>query len=331
MQTRPFGTTGLQLSAIGLGTWAIGGPWDFGWGPQDDGESLATVQEALALGINWIDTAPAYGLGHAEKIVGRALAGRRAEIVIATKCGLVWDDPASRSVSSRLQAGSIEREAEASLKRLQTDVIDLYQIHWPKPEEDIEEAWEAIAGLVAAGKVRYAGVSNFSTAQIERLRMLHPVASLQPPYNLLDRAVEAEVLPYCEEQGIGVIAYGPLAYGLLTGKYDRAAIGQLPADDWRRRGGRFQEPELSANLAFIEALGPLAAAHGLTLAQLAIAWVLRRSEVTAAIVGARRPAQLADTVRAAERSLPSGLIEAIDRLLQRRDQALRGCGPSEAL
>jgi aryl-alcohol dehydrogenase-like predicted oxidoreductase len=330
MQTRPLGKADLHLTTIGLGTWAIGGPWDFGWGPQEDTESIATIQQALDLGINWIDTAPAYGLGHAEEIVGRAIKGRRDRVIIATKCGLVWDDPKSRTVTNRLKAASIRKEAEDSLRRLRIEVIDLYQIHWPEPQEDIEEAWITIANLIAQGKVRYGGVSNFSVSQIKRVQALHQVASLQPPYSLLDRAVEVELLPYCKENGIGVVAYGPLAYGLLTGKYTRARIEALPKDDWRHRGARFQEPELSANLALIDKLRPIAERHGRSLGQLAIAWVLRHSEVTSAIVGARRPSQLMENAQATDWVLPDEDLQAIDDLLAERDTTLAGYRPTGA-
>ncbi|MGH8565439.1 MAG: aldo/keto reductase [Gammaproteobacteria bacterium] len=252
MQKRRLGRSDLYLTPLGLGTWAIGGPWAYGWGPQDDAESVATIGRALDLGVAWIDTAPAYGLGHAETLVGQAIRGRRDEVVIAIKCGLVWDDPAEGRITNRLTAASIEKEADESLRRLGIEAIDLYQIHWPNPDADVEEAWEAMARLVERGKVRHAGVSNFSVGQLRRVQALRPVTSLQPPYSFLDRGVEAELLPYCAAHGIGVVAYGPLAFGLLTGKYTRARLADLPADDWRRRGARFQEPELSANLALVE-------------------------------------------------------------------------------
>jgi aryl-alcohol dehydrogenase-like predicted oxidoreductase len=328
MQTHPLGKTEIHLTTLGLGTWAIGGPWDFGWGPQEDAESIATIQQALDLGVNWIDTAPAYGLGHAEEIVGRAIKGRRDRVIIATKCGLVWDDPKSHTVTHHLKVASVFKEAEESLRRLGVEAIDLYQIHWPRPEADIEEAWAAIATLIAQGKVRYGGVSNFNVSQLKRVQALHPIASLQPPYNLLDRAVEAELLPYCKENGIGVVAYGPLAYGLLTGKYTRERIEALPKNDWRHRGARFQEPELSANLALVDQLKPIVERHGRSLGQLAIAWVLRRSEVTSAIVGARRPSQFMENAQAADWVLPEEDLRAIDALLGWRDTTLAGYTPS---
>ncbi len=319
MQKRRLGRSDVDVTVLGLGTWAIGGPWAYGWGPQDDAESLATIRRALDLGIGWIDTAPAYGLGHAERLVGRAIRGRRDEVFIATKCGLVWDDGrddrGAGRVTNRLTAASVEKEAEDSLRRLGIEAIDLYQIHWPSPDSDIEEAWEAIARLIERGKVRHAGVSNFGVGQLERARALYPVTSLQPPYSLLDRGVETELLPYCAAHEIGVVAYGPLAYGLLTGKYTRARLADLPGDDWRRRGARFQEPELSANLVFVAGLARVAEGEGCTPAVLAIAWVLRRPEISSAIVGARSPAQIAATVKAADHALSPEALSAIEQLL----------------
>lgn len=318
MQTRRLGATDLHLTTVGLGTWAIGGGgWQWAWGPQDDADSIAAIRHGLDLGINWIDTAAAYGVGHAEEVVGRAIAGRRDEVIIATKCGLVWDE-GSTDVYGRLKADSVRREAEASLRRLNVDVIDLYQIHWPNPDADIEEAWEAIAGLVRDGKVRYAGASNFSVAQIERVQPIHPVASLQPPYSMLERGIEQELLPSCAANNIGVIAYSPMQSGLLTGKLTRERVANMPDDDWRKRDGHFQEPELSANLALVEELRPVAERNGKTVAQLAVAWVLRRPEVTAAIVGARHPQQIEETIVAGEWVLSPEEIAEIEGLLAGR-------------
>jgi aryl-alcohol dehydrogenase-like predicted oxidoreductase len=322
MQTRKLGKSGVELTTIGLGTWAIGGGgWAFGWGPQDESESIATIRRALDLGINWIDTAAVYGLGVAEEVVGRAIDGRRDEIFLATKCGLVWDE-GSTTPYGRLKAASIRREAEASLRRLRVDVIDLYQIHWPDPEEDIEEGWGEVASLVREGKVRYAGVSNFDVAQIDRVRKIHPVTSLQPPYSMIARRVESELLAYCEMNGIGVIAYSPMGVGLLTGTFTRERFVSLPADDWRRNARQFQEPRLSANLALAEKLRPITARYGRSMAELAIAWVLRRGEVTAAIVGARRPSQIEETVGAADWVLHGDVIAEIDTLLADRERSL---------
>ncbi|MCS7219877.1 MAG: aldo/keto reductase [Anaerolineae bacterium] len=324
MQTRQLGYTDLHLTTIGLGAWAIGGGgWAYGWGPQDDADSIATIQRALDLGINWIDTAAVYGLGHSEEIVGQAIAGRRDKVIIATKCGLVWDE-GSTVPYGRLKADSVRRELEASLRRLKTDYVDLYQIHWPNPDEDIEEAWSTIADLIREGKVRYGGVSNFSVAQLQRVQPIHPVASLQPPYSMIRREVEAELLPYCAAHRIGVIVYSPMQSGLLTGKVTREWVQRLPEDDWRRRNSHFQEPELSVNLRLVEGLRRIAERNGRTVAQLAIAWVLRRPEVTAAIVGARKPSQIEETAPAADWTLSSEDIAEIDALLAERERALAG-------
>jgi aryl-alcohol dehydrogenase-like predicted oxidoreductase len=324
MQTRKLGYTDLYLTTVGLGTWAIGGGgWAYGWGPQDDTDSIRAIQRALDLGINWIDTAAVYGLGHSEEIVGKAIRGRRDQVVIATKCGLVWDE-GSTTPYGRLKAWSVRQEVEASLRRLGVDVIDLYQIHWPNPDEDIEEAWATIADLVREGKVRYAGVSNFSVEQMKRIQPIHPIASLQPPYNMLRRDIEAEILSFCAANHIGVIVYSPMASGVLTEKFSRQWVASLPDDDWRKKySGHLQEPELSANLALVEGLKAIAARYGRTVSQLAIAWTLRRPEVTAAIVGARRPEQIEQTAPAADWVLPPEVLAEIDDLLARRAEALK--------
>jgi aryl-alcohol dehydrogenase-like predicted oxidoreductase len=290
-----------------------GGDWKFSWGPQDDTQSVRTIHRALELGINWLDTAPVYGLGHCEEIVGRALFGMHHRPLIATKCERCWDDE-GRIVPS-LKRKSIQAEVEASLRRLGVEVIDLYQIHWPQPDEDIEEGWEAITDLIRAGKVRFGGVSNFSLAQLQRVHAIHPVASLQPPYSMLARGVETELLPYCADQGIGVLAYSPMQKGLLTGKVTPAWIASLPPDDHRRNDPKFQEPQLSANVALVESLGEIAAADGKTVSQLAIAWVLRRPEVTAAIVGARRPEQIEQTIAGGDWQLAEAQLTAIEDLI----------------
>lgn len=324
MERRKLGYTDLYLTTIGLGTWAIGGGgWAYGWGPQDDAESLKTIHRALDLGINWIDTAAVYGLGHAEEVIGQAIAGRRDEVIIATKCGLVWDE-GSTTPYGRLSAQSVRREVEASLRRLNIEVIDLYQIHWPDPEEEIEEAWATIADLIREGKVRYGGVSNFNVEQLKRVQAIHPVASLQPPYSMLRREIEAEILPFCAANDIGVIVYSPMASGLLTGHFSRERLAALPDDDWRKRSSHFQEPQLSANLALVERLQPIAHRAGRTIAQLAIAWTLRRPEVTAAIVGARRPSQIEETIAAADWLLSSENLAEIEALLADREQRLEG-------
>lgn len=323
MQTRKLGYTDLYLTTIGLGTWAIGGGgWAYGWGPQDDADSIATIRRALDMGINWIDTAAAYGLGHSEEIVGRAIAGHRHEVILATKCGLVWE-AGSTMPYSRLKAQSVRREVENSLRRLKVEVIDLYQIHWPDPDEYIEEAWSVISDLISEGKVRYGGLSNFSVKQLKRVQPIQPVASLQPPYSMLERGFEDELLSYCATNNIGMIAYSPMQAGLLTGKFTKARVTSLPDDDWRKRDRHFQEPELSANLELVEGLRPIAERNGRTVAQLAIAWVLRQPEVTAAIVGGRRPSQIEETAAAGDWMLSVEDIAEIDALLAKREQALK--------
>jgi aryl-alcohol dehydrogenase-like predicted oxidoreductase len=316
MQTRQLGRSDLNLTTVGLGTWAIGGgDWDFGWGPQDDKESIAAIRRALDLGINWIDTAAIYGLGHAEEVVAKAITGRRDEVIVATKCGLRWKS-GSTTPFGQLDAESVREEAEASLKRLNTEVIDLYQIHWPNPDKDIEEAWTAIAKLLEQGKVRYAGVSNFNVTQLKRVQAIHPVTSLQPPYNMLERGVEDEVLEYCVANHIGIVVYSPMKAGLLTGKYTKERVANLPDGDWRRGSDEFKEPRLSVNLNLIEQLKPIAERNDISLGQLAIAWVLRRPEVTAAIVGARRPQQIEETIEAGDQMLSQQDIEQIQNLLE---------------
>lgn len=323
MQTRKLGFTNLNLTTIGFGTWAAGGAgWQWAWGPQDDADSIAAIQRGLELGINWIDTAAAYGLGHAEEVVGQAIKGRRHEVIVATKCGLVWNEGSSE-VFGRLTAPSLRAECEASLKRLGVEVIDLYQIHWPRDAEHLEEGWSAIADLAKAGKIRYAGVSNFTIEQIKKVQAIYPVASVQPPYSMLERRVEAELLPFCAANNIGVVAYSPMQTGMLTGKYTRELVDQLPADDWRKEfNPHFKEPALSANLKLVDGLRPIAERNGKTVAQLAIAWVLRRPELTSAIVGARRPAQLEETVAAGDWVLSPEDLAEIDTLLAERVRAL---------
>jgi aryl-alcohol dehydrogenase-like predicted oxidoreductase len=322
MRTRRLGKTDLELTTIGLGTFAIGGPeWHAGWGPQDDGDSIAAIRRALELGINWIDTAPVYGLGKAEEIVGEALQGVSLRPIIATKLGLTWDR--DRNVSHVLKRDSVRREVEASLKRLEVDVIDLYQIHWPIPDEDLEEAWTAMAEMVDAGKVRYIGVSNCSVSQMKRLQYIHPIASLQPPYSMIIHDIEDEILPYCGSQKIGVIPYSPMQRGLLTGKYTKRSINDLDREDHRLKEPYFQEPELSINLQLVEGLKPIAEKNGKSLAELSIAWVLRKPEVTSAIVGARRPSQIEETAPAGDWTLSEEDVGAIDRLLKERDKRIR--------
>lgn len=321
MQKRKLGYSDLELTTVGLGTWAIGGPWHFGWGPQDDGEAIGAILTALEKGINWIDTAPIYGCGHSEELVGKALKQTKARPFIATKCGLLWNE--KRQKANCLKAKSICQECHDSLKRLGAEVIDLYQMHWGEPDEDIEEAWEEMAKLAGEGKVRYIGVSNFTVDQIERVRKIAPVASFQPAYNMLHREVEDELLGYCAQNDIGVVVYSPMDRGLLTGKFSQERLAGLPLDDHRRRKPDFQEPEFTATLEFVERLRSVAERSGMTLAQLAIIWVLRRPEVTAAIVGARRPDQIAETYKASGLELGDEDIEEIEQLLIERKKRVR--------
>ncbi|MFZ0034062.1 MAG: aldo/keto reductase [Sedimentisphaerales bacterium] len=320
MQKRQLGYTDLKLTTVGLGTWAMGGPWQFGWGPQDDGESIAAILEALDLGVNWIDTAAIYGCGHSEELVGKALRQTSQKPFIATKCGLPWND--KREKVSCLKSKSIREECHASLKRMGVKVIDLYQVHRPEPDSDIEQAWEEMARLQEQGKVKYIGVSNFSVAQLDRIRKIAPVASLQPPYNMLRREVEDELLGYCAENNIGVIVYSPMQRGLLTGKFSHERLAALPLDDHRRKLSEVQEPRFSAILQLVDRLRPIAERNGRTLAQLAISWVLRRSEVTAAIVGARKPEQIAETAPASDWTLAQEDIEEIEQLLAEHQEKI---------
>jgi aryl-alcohol dehydrogenase-like predicted oxidoreductase len=327
MQRRQLGYTDLKLTTIGLGTWAMGGPWQFGWGPQDDNEAIAAIREALEQGVNWIDTAPIYGCGHSEELVGKALKDSRSveaetnqKPFIATKCGLLWND--KREKVSCLKSESIREECHASLKRIGVEVIDLYQIHWPEPEEDIEQAWEEMARLAEEGKVRYIGVSNFNVEQIKRVQKIAPVASVQPPYNMLHREVEDKLLNYCAENNIGVVAYSPMCRGLLTGKFSQERLAGLPLDDHRRRKPDFHDPQFTATLQLVDQLRPIAERNGRTLAQLAISWVLHQPEVTAAIVGARRSEQIKETAKAADWKLTIEDIEQIEQLLKKRQEKI---------
>ena len=316
MQTKKLGYTDLQLTTVGLGAWAMGGPWLFGWGPQDDDQSIATVQSAMDEGINWIDTAPIYGHGRSETVVGKALSQIKQKPLIATKCGLCWDENHERI--TRLKAESVRAECHDSLKRLGIDTIDLYQIHFYEPDEDIEEAWTEMAKLVEEGKVRYIGVSNFSVEQIKRIQKIHPVASLQPPYSMLHREVEDELLSYCGQNNIGVIVYSPMQRGLLAGKFNPERLANLPEGDHRKTNPDFQQPQFGATLELVEQLKKIAERHAGTPSQLVISWVLRRSEVTAAIVGARKPAQITETAAASDYILSPEDIEEIEKLLAER-------------
>jgi aryl-alcohol dehydrogenase-like predicted oxidoreductase len=314
LEKRTFGKTGLEITPIGFGSWAIGGSgWRAAWGPQDDDEAVGAIRRAVELGINWIDTAAVYGLGHSEELVARALKGISERPYVFTKCSLVWDE--SGEVHNVLKKDSVKRECEESLRRLQTDVIDLYQIHWPNPEEDIEEGWEAPAELKEEGKVRHIGVSNFDVSQMERTQKIAPVETLQPPYNMLNRGVEEEILPYCAEQDIGVIVYSPMRSGLLTGKMTRERVRSLPSDDWRRNSSDFQEPRLSKNLEQVKLLEKIGREHGSSPGEVAIAWTLRHPAVTAAIVGGRRPDQVDGIIGAAGFRLGEDELDRIEAFL----------------
>ena len=302
LKTAPLGATGLEITRIGFGAWAIGGGgWEFGWGPQEDDQSVAAIHHALEQGINWIDTAAAYGFGHSEQIVGRALEGRAERPYVFTK-GSLLEGPGRRVVHS-LRRDSLIREAEASLQRLGVDAIDLYQIHWPDPAADIEEGWGAVAELKERGLVRHIGVSNFDVEQLRRIQQIAPVETLQPPYSLVDRAVEDDILPFAEREGIGVIAYSPMGSGLLSGAMRRERIAALPDDDWRKRDERFTEPALSRHLATVARLENVAERHGTTAGAVAIAWTLANPAVDGAIVGFRRPEQVDPLVAAADLEL----------------------------
>ena len=312
MKTRKLGNSDLHLTEIGFGAWAIGGGnWEFGWGPQDDEEAIAAMRRAVELGINWIDTAAVYGLGHSEELVAKAFAGRRKEVIIATKCSLIWDE--KRKVHSSLASASIRQECDASLRRLNTDYIDLYQIHWPDDNSRIEEGWGMIDRLISEGKIRYGGVSNFAVSDMERCKSIRPVTSLQPPYSMLRRGVEKEILPYCAREKIGVVVYSPMERGLLTGKFD---ISKVAPDDHRQRAKDFQQPRLGQILAMVEKLRGIANRYGKTPAQLALQWTLRRPEVTSAIAGARRPSQIEETVGGSGWSLTKEDIAEIEQILQ---------------
>jgi aryl-alcohol dehydrogenase-like predicted oxidoreductase len=314
LQSVRFGRTDMEITRIGFGSWAIGGGgWRAAWGPQDDDEAVGAIRRAVELGMNWIDTAAVYGLGHSEKLVARALKGVSERPYVFTKCSQVWDE--SGNISNNLKKDSVKRECEESLSRLQVEAIDLYQIHWPRPDEDIEEGWEAMAELKEEGKVRHIGVSNFDVEQMERIREIAPVETLQPPYNMLKRGIEDEILPYCQENDIGVIAYSPMRSGLLTGKMSPERVANLPADDWRRNSSDFQEPRLSRNLELVSLLEEIGVEHGRSPGEVAIAWTLRHQAVTAAIVGGRRPDQVDGIIGAAELRLSEDELDRIQSFL----------------
>jgi aryl-alcohol dehydrogenase-like predicted oxidoreductase len=319
METRALGNSDLAITRLGFGAWAIGGGgWAFGWGPQDDDDSIAAIRRAVDRGMNWIDTAAVYGLGHSEEVVARALAdyGRGAERpYVFTKCAMVWDERGE--VRKSLDPHSIKRECEASLRRLRVDAIDLYQIHWPTDDiTDIDDGWAAMAELQREGKVRWIGVSNFGVEQLRRAQAIAPITSLQPPYSMLRRRIESEVLPFCRANDIGVIAYSPMVSGLLTGAMTRERAANLPDDDWRRRNVEFQEPRLGRNLQLVELLREIGARHGHSPGEVAIAWVLRNPDVTGAIVGARSAEQVDGVAGAGDFRLTDEEVERIEAFLR---------------
>ena len=311
LTTTQLGATGMEITRVGFGAWAIGGGgWEFVWGPQQDEESISSIHRALELGVNWIDTAAAYGFGRSERVVGRALAGLKDRPYVFTKCSLL--DDGTGHVAHSLKRDSILREAEASLERLGIDAIDLYQIHWPDPEEDIEEGWAALAELKEQGLVRHIGVSNFDVAQLRRIAPIAPVETLQPPYSLVDRSVAAEILPHAEQRGIGVIVYSPMGSGLLTGAMTRERIAAMPADDWRASDPDFNEPLLSEHLAVAERLRAVGARYGVSAGAVAVAWTLRNPAVDGAIAGFRRPDQVEPILAAAGLRLTDDDVREIE-------------------
>jgi len=318
VEQRKLGNSDLRITRLGVGAWAIGGGgWEFGWGSQDDNQSIRAIHAALDAGINWIDTAAVYGLGHSEEVVGRAIAGRTPRPYVFTKCSMVWS--ADRVIGHSLKAASISRECESSLRRLKVDVIDLYQIHWPNPDPDIEEGWMELARLKEQGKVRWIGVSNFDVEQMKRAAAIAPITSLQPPYSLLRRDIESSILPYALRQGVGVIVYSPMAAGLLSGAMTRERIAAMPADDWRSRHPNFREPLLSRNLRIACLLREIGGRHGRSAGEVAIAWTLKNPAVTAAIVGVRTSQQVAGIVGAVGLNLSAQEVSEIEEALKLED------------
>jgi aryl-alcohol dehydrogenase-like predicted oxidoreductase len=288
---RQLGNSDLHLTSIGFGAWAIGGGnWEFAWGPQDDNDSVNAIHRALDLGVNWIDTAAIYGLGHSEEVVAKALKGSSHKPYVFTKCSMRWHD--DRTIYRSLKAKSLEEELNASLRRLSVDTIDLYQIHWPNPEEEIEEGWSALARFKEQGKIRHIGVSNFNVDQMKRAQQIAPITSLQPPYSMLRRTIEQEILSFAKANNIGVINYSPMLSGMLTGKMTRERVASMPQDDWRRRAPEFNEPRLSRNLHLVELLREIGSGHNVEPGVVAVAWTLHHPAITAAIVGGRSPQQV---------------------------------------
>ncbi len=312
MRLNQLGSSNLWLTRIGFGAWAIGGAdWAFSWGPQDDADSIAAIHRAIDLGVNWIDTAAVYGLGHSEEVVGKAVKSASVKPFIFTKCGMVWNE--KREIARTLL--QIRREVEESLRRLQVEAIDLYQIHWPVEDKDLEQAWTTMAALKQEGKVRFIGVSNFSVAQMQRCIKIAPITSLQPPYSMLNRAAEAEILPFCLNHDIGVINYAPMHSGLLTGAMTKERVANFPADDFRRNAKNYQEPLLSRNLAIADFLKEIGARHGVSAGVVAIAWTLANPAISAAIVGGRNAAQVDGVFPAASFHLSDAEMQEIQAFL----------------
>lgn len=311
MKKKRLGNSDLELTPIGVGAWAMGGGgWAFAWGPQDDNESIEAIHAALDGGVSWIDTAAVYGLGHSEEVVARALAGRANRPYVFTKCERTWNDRGE--IKGVLKAESVRKECEASLRRLKVDTIDLYQVHWPQPDEDIEEGWGEMAKLKKEGKVRWIGVSNFNSQQMERIANIAPITSLQPPYSAISPEIETESLPYCQSHNVGVIVYSPMKSGLLTGKMTRERVNAFPADDFRRKALAFQEPNLTRNLALQDLMRRIGERHGRSAGEVATAWVLRHPAVTGAIVGMRSAEQARGILGALEFRLNEEEIAEID-------------------
>jgi aryl-alcohol dehydrogenase-like predicted oxidoreductase len=314
LEKRKLGNSDLELTRIGFGAWAIGGgDWAFGWGPQDDADSIEAIHRAIDLGINWIDTAAVYGLGHSEEVVGKALKTASSKPYIFTKSTMVWNE--QREITNSMK--HIRREVEESLKRLQVEAIDLYQIHWPKPDEEIEEGWATMAELKKEGKVRWIGVSNFSPSQMERAMKIAPITSNQPPYSMINRSIEPEILPFCGKHNIGVINYAPMHSGLLTGAMTKERVAAFPSDDFRRNAKSYQQPALDRNLKLADLLKQIGSRHGVNAGVVATAWTLEQPAITAAIVGSRSAKQVEGTLAAASFKLsPAELAEINDFLVQ---------------
>jgi len=315
METRRLGNSDLQITPIGIGAWAIGGGgWNGSMGPQDDNDSIPAIHAALEYGLNWIDTAALYGLGHSEEMVGRAIRGRTPTPYIFTKCERVWDEESN--IGACLNAQSVRQECEDSLRRLKVDIIDLYQIHWPEPDKDIEEGWTELSRLKEEGKVRYIGVSNFSVAQMKRAQAIAPITSLQPPYAVVRREIEQEILPFCLRENIGVIVYSPMYAGLLTGAMTRERVANFLPEDWRQNLPGFKEPELSRNLRVVERLREIGRRNGRTPGEVAIAWTLKHPAVTGAIVGFRSREQVEGIIGAAHFRLNQDEIAEIEQAIR---------------